>query len=41
MLGEVLEPAPGSVKMDLNSLATEEMVYTTRLLRIFRHAEKP
>lgn len=39
--GEVLEPAPGSVRMDLNSLTTEEMVYTTKLLRIFRSAEIP
>jgi len=38
---EVLEPAPGSVKMDFKSLTTEEMVYTTKLLRIFRNAENP
>lgn len=41
MTGEVLEPAPGSVRMDLNSLTTEEMVYTTKLLRIFRGSNPP
>lgn len=39
MTGELLEPAPGSVRMDLNSLTTEEVVYTTKLLRIFRSSD--
>ncbi|MBI4949818.1 MAG: helix-turn-helix domain-containing protein [Deltaproteobacteria bacterium] len=39
--GEAYEAAPGSVRMDLNSLSTDEMVYTTKLLRIFRGSDTP
>ena len=38
---DVLEPAPGSIKMDLKSLTADEMVYTSKLLKIFRIAENP
>lgn len=40
-MADMLESAPGSVRMYLNSLTTDEMVYTTKLLKIFRIAEYP